>query len=195
MAANVVPDLEAVRVSMEKAVTELLAAADLPRHEIVVLGGSTSEIQGQSIGSHTSLDVGRAVLAAMLPPLQGAGLYLAVQGCEHINRALVVERACAKRYGLEIVSVYPWEHAGGGLATAAMATFRDPVVVENVRSRAAAGIDVGDAFIGMHIRPVGVPVRGSVQSVGAAHLTMIRTRPKLIGGQRARYSRQDLMPG
>ncbi len=187
--------LQEIGASMQVAVGELLAAAALRPHEIFVLGGSTSEILGRRIGSHTSLEVGQAVLDAILPPLQEAGLYLAVQGCEHINRALVVERVCAERYGLEIVSVYPWEHAGGGLATTAMAGFADPVAVENVAARGAAGIDVGDAFIGMHIRPVGVPVRGSVKSIGEAHLSMIRTRPKLIGGRRARYSKEEAMQG
>ena len=195
MVASGAGGLQAVTESVLVAARELLAAASLPAHEIFVLGGSTSEILGERIGSHTSLEVGRDVLAGVLPPVQEAELYLAVQGCEHINRALVVERACAADHGLEIVSVYPWEHAGGGLATAAMATFQDPVVVESVRGRGAAGIDIGDAFIGMHIRPVGVPVRASVTSIGEAHLSMIRTRPKLVGGRRARYSKEEAMSG
>lgn len=188
-------DLTGIAASMEGALKELLTAAGLRRHNILVLGGSTSEILGERIGTRTSSEVGRAILDAVLPLVHEADLYLAVQGCEHINRALVVERSCAEEYGLEVVSVYPYEHAGGGLATAAMAQLAHPVVVEDIQAQGAAGIDLGDAFIGMHIRAVGVPVRSSVKAVGEAHLSMIRTRPKLIGGARARYSREEALKG
>ena len=188
-------DLREIARGVETAMSELIAAASLARGEIVVLGGSTSEIRGRRIGSHTSREVGDAVLAAILPRIVEGGLFLAVQACEHLNRALVVERACQRAYGFDVVSVYPWEHAGGGFATAAMALFGDPVVVEDIGARGAAGLDIGDAFIGMHVRPVGVPVRGSLTSIGAAHLSMVRTRPKLIGGRRARYTKDEASEG
>jgi len=187
--------LREAQAALKTAAQELLAAANLRRGEILVLGGSTSEVLGERIGKATSLEVGKALLETLLPLAHDAGVFLAVQGCEHLNRALVVERDGQERHDLEVVSAYPWEHAGGGLATAAMRLFRDPVVVESVRAKGAAGIDIGDAFIGMHIRPVGVPVRPSVKAVGAAHLTMIRTRQKLIGGERARYTKEDALRG
>ncbi|WP_145614678.1 DUF436 family protein, partial [Bacillus licheniformis] len=52
---------------------------------------------------------------------------------------------------------------------------------------ADAGIDIGDTFIGMHLKPVAVPVRVSQKQLGEAHVTLARTRPKLIGGVRAVY--------
>ncbi|HPU75865.1 MAG TPA: TIGR01440 family protein, partial [Bacillota bacterium] len=112
-------------------------------------------------------------------------LYLAVQCCEHLNRALVVERECAGRYGLELVTVIPHLRAGGALSAAAMKEYGDPVVVESISAH--AGMDIGDTFIGMHLRHVAVPVRLEITKIGDAHLTMARTRPKLIGGERALY--------
>ena len=118
--------------------------------------------------------------------IAGKKLYLAIQCCEHLNRALVVEEECALKYGLEIVSVVPHEKAGGSLATVAMTSFRKPVVVETIAAH--AGLDVGDTFIGMHLKRVAVPVRLAVKQIGKAHVTAARTRPKFIGGDRARYT-------
>jgi uncharacterized protein (TIGR01440 family) len=83
------------------------------------------------------------------------------------------------------VNVVPHEKAGGALSAVAMERFQKPVVVEKIQAH--AGIDIGDTFIGMHLRPVAVPVRLSVKCIGQAHLTLARTRPRLIGGERARY--------
>jgi len=110
---------------------------------------------------------------------------LAVQGCEHINRSLVVERQVAIDKNLEIVSVVPALHAGGAASIAAFKQFTDPVEVEHVVAQ--AGIDFGDTFIGMHVKFVQVPVRPSITELGSAHVTALRSRPKYVGGPRANY--------
>jgi len=179
-------DLEDVRREINTALAELIKVAQFKPGQIVVIGCSTSEVMGSSIGTSSSLEVANAILDGVLPLLEENNLYLAVQGCEHINRALVVEEECAERYGLEVVNVIPHLKAGGGLATAAHQRFRQPVMVEEIRAH--AGIDIGDTLIGMHLRKVAVPVRSSIKTVGYAHLNMARTRPKLIGGARAKYA-------
>lgn len=39
----------------------------------------------------------------------------------------------------------------------------------------------------MHLKDVIVPVRIEQKSIGGAHVVCARTRPKLIGGERAHY--------
>lgn len=153
--------------------------------QILVLGCSTSEVLGQRIGQASSLDVAGILLPPLLSRVRQKDLYLAVQGCEHLNRALVVEETCAERYGLEIVSVRPALHAGGAMTVIAWESFSSPVMVERIQGH--AGIDIGDTFIGMHLRPVVIPIRLQTRELGQAHLTMARTRPRLIGGPRACY--------
>jgi uncharacterized protein (TIGR01440 family) len=184
-------DLDQIKEQTGQAIRELLQAAALSQGKIVVVGCSTSEVLGKRMGTATSLAVGQTILEALLPPISSAGLFLAVQCCEHLNRALVVEEECAGRHDLELVSVYPYAGGGGGLAAAAMERYRQPVVAERIG--ACAGMDIGDVFIGMHLRGVGVVVHSSVRSIGSAHLSMIKTRPKLIGGARARYSREEVL--
>lgn len=167
------------------AIRGLLAAARLRPHDIVAVGCSTSEVMGERIGSASSADVAEAIMSGLLPIIRENRLYLAVQCCEHLNRALVVERECADRYGLEPVTVIPHLKAGGALSAAAMKEYLDPVVVESIAAH--AGMDIGDTFIGMHLRRVAVPVRLDISKIGDAHLTSARTRPKLIGGERAVY--------
>lgn len=182
-------NLREITKQVETALSDLLQAAELKPGQILVIGGSTSEVLGKPLGSATSLDVAHAILDGVLPQVREHQIYLAVQCCEHLNRALVVEEECAEKYRLEVVTVYPYPRGGGGLAAAAMERFENPVVVESIKAH--AGMDIGDVFIGMHIRNVGVVVRSRVKSIGFAHLSMIRTRPKLIGGARARYSREE----
>ncbi len=167
------------------ALKELLEVARLKKGQIVVVGCSTSEVAGEKIGTHSSPEIAAALMEGIYPLLKEKSLYLAVQCCEHLNRALVVEEECMEKYGLEQVSVYPIQGAGGSLGNKAMKTLEKPVVVENIQAH--AGIDIGDTFIGMHLKPVAVPIRSSVKKIGEAHLTTARTRPKLIGGERARY--------
>lgn len=178
-------DYSQITTDVNKALVELLEAVSLKKGQIVVVGCSTSEVAGEKIGTHSSLDIGAAIMEGLYPMLREKGLYLAVQCCEHLNRALVIEEACMEAYGLEQVSVYPVQGAGGSLAHLAMKTFNSPLLVERIQGH--AGMDIGDTFIGMHLRPVAVPLRSSIKEIGSAHLTMARTRPKLIGGERAQY--------
>ncbi|KRM12538.1 TIGR01440 family protein [Paucilactobacillus suebicus] len=179
-------NLEESREQLQRGVTEFFDDANFPKDSLIVLGSSTSEIQGHKIGKHSSIEVGRMVIDVILPLIQQRGLHLAVQGCEHLNRALLMERTEADERGFEQVTVFPALNAGGGTQVAAYEKFNDPVEVEHVI--AAGGIDIGDTSIGMHVKFVQIPVRTSVKEVGLAHVTYLKSRPKLIGGQRAHYS-------
>ncbi len=176
---------EAIKEQTCAAVEELLAAAELKPGQIMVVGCSTSEIRGVKIGSAGSEEVAGAVLAAISDCCLRRGVYPAIQCCEHLNRALVVQRQVMERYGLDEVSVVPVLKAGGALATRAFREFADPVMVETIQAH--AGIDIGATLIGMHLRRVAVPVRLQQKFIGEAAVTAARTRPKLIGGGRAVY--------
>lgn len=168
-----------------QAMGELLEKASWRKGDIVVVGCSSSEIVGEHIGKGSTPDAAKAVVDAILPLLRERGLFLAAQCCEHLNRALIVERECADKYGYEPVCVVPKPKAGGSFATAAWAAFDEPVAVEHIR--AVAGLDIGSTLIGMHLKDVAVPLRLSVKAIGSAYLTAAYTRPKLIGGIRAQY--------
>ena len=157
---------------------------------LLVVGCSTSEVIGQRIGTSGTMEVAKAIFEALSAFSEQKGAYLAIQGCEHINRALMMERKTADRFGLDEVSVVPVRHAGGALAAYAYLHFEDGVAVEHIK--ADAGIDIGDTMIGMHLKHVAVPLRSSVKKVGQAHVTFAMTRPKLIGGPRAQYDRFNL---
>lgn len=167
------------------ALSELLETAKPRKGELVVIGCSSSEIVSERIGKGSSPDAAKAVLRGISPVLEASGIFLAAQCCEHLNRALIIEREAAGLYGYEIVSVRPRPKAGGSFATAVYESMRDPVAVEHIK--AAAGMDIGGTLIGMHLRDVAVPVRLKVKAVGGAILLAARTRPKLIGGSRAEY--------
>jgi len=154
--------------------------------KLLAIGGSSSEMAGGVIGHQSTFELGEALAEAILDLAKERGFACAFQCCEHLNRALVVERETAEKYGLEIVCAVPQPKAGGSLATAAWRRMADPVLVESVS--ADAGIDVGQTLIGMHLRAVAVPIRLSVKTIGAAPVTAARTRPRLIGGERAKYS-------
>ena len=165
------------------AIAELIEKAGLPRGSILVIGGSTSEILGDKIGTNSAPAVAAEVFRALHDVANERGIYLAVQCCEHLNRAIVVERAAVPH--AEAVNVVPQPKAGGSLATAAYAAFRDPVVLEEIR--ADAGLDIGLTLIGMHLKKVAVPVRLANCRIGEALVVAARTRPKFIGGVRAVY--------
>jgi len=150
-----------------------------------VIGASTSEIQGRQIGKHGSEAVAAAIFHAAAEVAAQRGFELAFQCCEHLNRALVLERRTAQMRGWEPVRVVPVREAGGALAAYAFVHLQDLVVVEAIR--ADAGIDIGDTLIGMHLKPVAVPFRPTRRRVGQAHVTAAWTRPKFIGGPRAVY--------
>lgn len=177
--------MEDIKKEVKKALLEILEKSNAKEGDVFVLGGSSSEICGYKIGSHSSEEVGGIVVKTLLEILNEKKIYLAVGGCEHINRAIVVERELALRDRYEIVSVVPQIHAGGSFATAAYKNLKDPVVVEHISGD--FGMDIGDANIGMHIKFVQVPLRLEIKNIGSAHLTALKSRPKLIGGIRARY--------
>ena len=179
-------ELSELTAQARRATEELLEAAHLETGDIFVVGCSSSEIRGGRIGHDSSMEVAAAVLAGVLPPLQEQGVYLAAQCCEHLNRSIVIEREAAKKYGCQIVAAIPQPHAGGSWTTNCWRTFKDPVLVEEVK--AAAGMDIGGTLIGMHLRRVAVPVRLSMDHIGEAILLCARTRPPFIGGSRAVYS-------
>ena len=177
--------MDQIKNQTAKAFSELLEKAKLHPGDIVVVGCSSSEILGKRIGSVGSLEAAAAVYEGLLPLLEEKGLYLAAQCCEHLNRAVILEREAARAYGYEIVSVVPQPHAGGSWAVSCWQAFEAPVAVEEIK--AAAGMDIGDTLIGMHLKRVAVPVRTSVKKIGQANLVCARTRPKFIGGARAVY--------
>ncbi|ADD02076.1 MULTISPECIES: TIGR01440 family protein [Thermoanaerobacter] len=182
-------DLNEISRQTAEVVEELLKIANLRPGSLFVLGGSTSEILGKKVGTAGSLDVAKAVMDPILQAIHKKGLYLAVQGCEHINRALLLEEEAQEKYGLEVVNVIPHEHAGGSLQSYAYEQYKNPVMVENLKGLGHAGLDIGLVLIGMHLRPVVVPVRLSRNKIGEATIVAARTRPKLIGGERARYKK------
>ena len=166
-------------------VTELLEQANMKPGSLLVIGCSSSEMVGKRIGKGSSMEAAQAAFAGIYPVLQEQGIHLAVQCCEHLNRALILEREVAEKRGYEIVNVMPLPHAGGSFAVTAWSAFSDPVAVETIA--AEAGIDIGGTLIGMHLRRVAVPVRTSEKQIGEAIVLCARTRPKYIGGPRAIY--------
>ena len=169
-------------------IAEIIEKASLKKGDILVVGCSTSEIIGARIGSDSAPEVAAEVFDALYTSAKEKGVYLAFQCCEHLNRAIVIEREAAA--GLEIVNAVPQPKAGGSMATKAYESFRDPVVVEQIR--ADAGIDIGLTLIGMHLKKVAVPVRLENDRIGEAIVVAARTRPKFIGGARAVYDEKML---
>jgi len=176
---------EEIKTQSQKAVTELIELSGLREGQILVVGCSSSEIVGEKIGKGSVPEAANAVFEGIYPILKEKGIYLAAQCCEHLNRALVVERETAEKYNLEIVAAIPQPKAGGSFATAAYEGFTDPVLVEGISAH--AGLDIGATLIGMHLKRVAVPLRLAVKTIGEAPVTAAKTRPKYIGGSRAKY--------
>lgn len=178
-------DLTEIGEEAYRAAKELIEASDLKKGQLFVVGCSTSEVGGASIGSFSSPELGEVVFGGIYQATQEAGVYLAAQCCEHLNRALILEQEAAMQFGYEPVNVIPQPKAGGSFATAAYKAFEQPVAVEHIK--ASAGMDIGDTLIGMHLKDVAVPVRIRTSQIGDAHVVGARTRPKFIGGNRAGY--------
>ncbi len=172
-----------IAMECKKAAKELIEAAHLTRGNIVVVGCSTSEVLGSKIGTDSSPDTAVILFESLYHVFEEEGIYLAAQCCEHLNRAIIIEREAVPN--AEIVNVVPVPKAGGSFATAAYAAFQNPVAVEEIK--ADAGIDIGGTLIGMHLKRVAVPLRLTVKTIGEAPVTAARTRPKFIGGSRANY--------
>ena len=169
---------------------DILHQSAIGEGQIFVLGLSTSEVIGGRIGKNSNQEVGEVVVKTLLDILNERKIYLAVQGCEHINRALAVERDLAEQYGLEIVNVLPGLHAGGSAQLAAFKYMRDPVEVEFITAH--AGLDIGDTSIGMHIKHVQIPLRPQQRELGSAHVCALASRPRLIGGERAGHYKDSI---
>lgn len=167
------------------AADELCRVGQLRPGDMAVVGCSTSEVQGQRIGSAGTLELAEQILQGLLEGFAPHGVVLATQCCEHLNRALVLPRRTAEALGLTEVCVLPQPHAGGSLSTAYYQSLEEPFVAETIQAK--AGLDIGDTLIGMHLRRVAVPRRLQVSSIGQAHLVAATTRPPLIGGARAKY--------
>ncbi len=183
-------NMEKIIAETHAVVSEFLQKLRLEAGDIVVVGCSSSEVIGGNIGKASSPEVGKAVFDTIYSLLRDRGIYVAAQCCEHLNRAVIVEKEAARERGLEIVNVVPFPKAGGSFATAAYAALQNPVAVESIK--ADAGIDIGDTLIGMHLKAVAVPVRLDNNMIGDARIVCARTRPRLIGGERAHYD-SDLM--
>lgn len=167
------------------AAAELVEKANLKKEDIVVIGCSTSEVIGKRIGTSGTLKVAKEIFDGLNSVFSDKGIYIAAQCCEHLNRAIIIEKEKADLLGLEEVCVVPHPHAGGSFATSAWKSMKDPVAVEEIR--ADAGIDIGTTLIGMHLKRVAVPLRLENNTIGEAKLSAARTRPKYIGGERAKY--------
>lgn len=180
-----IKQIENIRTQAYEAAKELLEQSGLEKGDLFVVGCSTSEVGGQKIGTFSNPELADAVFGGIYQAVKEFQVYLAAQCCEHLNRALVLEKKAANAYGYEIVNVVPQPKAGGSFATAAYHFFEQPVAVEHIKAH--AGMDIGDTLIGMHLKDVAVPVRVALKNIGEAHLVCARTRHKYIGGMRAIY--------
>ena len=167
---------------------EIIELAGLNTGDILVVGCSTSEVLGSKIGTHSSPDTAKELFDGIKKATDEKGIYIAAQCCEHLNRAIIIEKSAVK--GCEICNVAPQPKAGGSFATAAYNSFSEPVALEEIK--ADAGIDIGFTMIGMHLKKVAVPVRLKNNKIGEATVLGARVRPKFIGGKRAVYDEKLL---
>lgn len=183
-------ELKDIELQTEQAVLQVLAQAKLTIDNVFVIGCSTSEVGGEKIGSASSMDIAGAIYRGAQAALAPRGIFLAAQCCEHLNRAIIIEREVAEAYNWEPVNVLPQPKAGGSFATTCWQNFNDPVAVEHIQAH--AGMDIGGTLIGMHLREVAVPVRIEQKTIGEANVLCARTRLKFIGGVRAHYQEDQL---
>lgn len=176
-----------VKQDIQAAVKKWLATEYLKKDELFVIGCSTSEVAGEKIGTAGTEDIAEILFQEVKRLEETADIQLAFQCCEHLNRALVVEKQTQIIHQLEEVSAVPIPTAGGSMASYAYKHMENPVVVESLAGKAHAGMDIGETMIGMHLKAVAVPLRFDQKFIGSARLTAARTRPKLIGGARANY--------
>ncbi len=169
----------------QSAANELIEKSEIKSGDIVVIGCSTSEVIGEKIGTSGTVEVAQQIFDGLNSVFAEKGIYLAAQCCEHLNRAIIIESEKANELRLEKVCVVPHPRAGGSFATAAYHSMKDPVALEEIK--ADAGIDIGTTLIGMHLKKVAVPLRLENSFIGEAKLSAARTRPKYIGGERAKY--------
>lgn len=175
--------VDKIRIDATNAARQLAESAHLKKGQIVAIGCSTSETVGNTVGSHSIPEIGQAIFDGLNSVFEPLGIFIAGQCCEHLNRAIIIERDAIR--DAEIVNVVPQPKAGGSFATACYKSFKEPVAIEHIK--ADAGIDIGNTLIGMHLKEVAVPLRLKQDHVGKANVVFARTRPKFIGGERACY--------
>ncbi|MDO4544336.1 MAG: TIGR01440 family protein [Clostridia bacterium] len=180
-------DFSLIQKQAKEAFDILMETAKPKAGQLLVLGCSTSEIMGKRIGSCSTVEAAQAVYSAIAPKAMQHGLFLAVQGCEHINRSLCVCSEAMEKFDLQQVWVKPHLHAGGACITQAYESMENAVMVEDLKGRATLGIDIGDTLIGMHLHPVAVPIHSELRRIGEANLVLAYSRPKYVGGPRAEY--------
>ncbi|WP_371925900.1 TIGR01440 family protein [Halobacillus sp. A5] len=178
--------MKAIQQDAANVARQLLETGHM-RDGLFVVGCSTSEVAGESIGTSGSEAIAEVLFEEWRKFSRQSGADLAFQCCEHLNRSLVVEREVQKKYGCTEVAAVPVSHAGGSMASYAFKHMDDPVLVESVQAQ--GGVDIGDTLIGMHLKRVAVPLRIDQKSIGYAHVSAARTRPPLVGGPRAVYER------
>lgn len=174
-----------IALQTQTVIDELIEKASLKKGDILVVGCSSSEVIGEKIGTGSSVETANLIFNTVYKTVKEKGIYLAAQCCEHLNRAIIIEEELCEKLRLDRVNVRPLPKAGGSFATAAFENFEKPVAVESIK--ADAGMDIGLTLIGMHLKPVAVPLRLSLNKIGNATVVFARTRPKFIGGQRANY--------
>ncbi|MRH43972.1 TIGR01440 family protein [Aquibacillus halophilus] len=177
--------MDQLKKDISAIVDEWLSNSYLEKGNLFVIGCSTSEVAGEHIGTSGSEEIAAIIFEQVHKLKQQAGVELAFQCCEHLNRALVIEKETLAKRGYEQVTAIPVPKAGGSMASYAYKHFDNPVVVEAIS--ADAGIDIGETMIGMHIKRVAVPLRLAQRYVGNARVNAAKTRPRLIGGKRAVY--------
>ena len=182
--------MSTVREDVEAVMNEILEKTVIGKDDIFIVGCSSSEVIGNRMGTSKDGETDEVVAALyeiISRRITAKGAFLAVQCCEHLNRAVVIEKEAALRFGFEIVNVVPQPHAGGAFAVKHYGSLKAPVVVENIGAKAVAGMDIGGVMIGMHIKPEVVPLRLDHKKIGEAIVLAGRYRPKYIGGERAVY--------
>lgn len=177
--------MESIFNQAKAAALELIEKSGIKCGSVVVIGCSTSEVIGERIGTSGTVDVAKEIFDGLNSVFTDKGIFIAAQCCEHLNRAIIIEKEKAESLGLEEVCVVPHPRAGGSFATAAWQTIKAPVAVEEIK--ADAGIDIGCTLIGMHLKRVAVPLRLENNVIGQAKLSAAKTRSKYIGGERAKY--------
>ena len=180
-----------IRDDAKAVVEEVIEKSKIKSGDIFVVGCSSSEMIGNLMGTSgdgETDEVVDEVYGVISGLLKDKGIHLVVQCCEHLNRAIVCERSLAEKYGFEEVNVVPQPHAGGAFAVKHYKSLSEPVVVESIDQKAKAGLDIGGVMIGMHVRPVVVPIRMQNRNIGKAFILAARYRPKYVGGERAVYN-------
>lgn len=179
-------DSSSIADQVESLLSELVQTSGVRAGQIIVFGVSTSEVQGRRIGTSGAESVAEQIYAGARSIHEQTGVHIVWQCCEHLNRAIVAERRLAEAQGWVEVAAVPVPSAGGSMASYAYRQQKEPCLVEAVQVH--AGIDIGETMIGMHLRPVVVPLRPSIRAIGQARVNTAMTRPRLIGGARAVYS-------